>query len=189
MEITALRKRLGLSPYEELSVGAPDKTGWMNVEVIDTLGYDEVRVVGQLKGDAFRPAGASLVTALGPGRDTGMHAARARQEAREGEAQVVCGTLWLGGGACLGLLAWTHWFSPLALLYAAAAVVWMIGWLWLMEAVISPMISHDNRRAEGSSPALDLASDDFNAPTVSCPKCGAAVSSDLCAHCGWVRPL
>jgi hypothetical protein len=83
MDIPALRKRLALTPYDALSFGAPDRTGWFNVEVVDTLSGD-FRVVGQLRGTAFRPMGASQATMyFGPHE----RAARAARTQRQGTDQ------------------------------------------------------------------------------------------------------
>jgi len=69
-DIGTLRRTLALGPYETLTFGAPDTTGWANLEVNDTRTGD-FRVVGQYKAGAFRPAGASEATQLHPTRGSG----------------------------------------------------------------------------------------------------------------------
>jgi hypothetical protein len=134
MDISALRRRLNLSPHEALSFGAPDTTGWMNVEVTETITGD-YKVVGQLRGTAFRPMGASAASmnfAHRRGRDD-------RDGAEEGVTDteslayawltfVVFPPFVVGFGGGLALLAHVHVVRSIVWLVASA--LWLVGFGW-----------------------------------------------------------
>ena len=199
MELTALRKRLSLTPHDALSFGAPDRTGWANVEIVDTLSGD-FRVVGQVRGDAFRPMGASQATMhLGP-----PDRQAARQEAAAADAHfeqwatfVVAPPLVLLAfalvrwhtGAPHPFLLWSVRTGMLhSIAYLAVALTWLVVTFTFVTKQIAPAIVGETP-APRRSPAETMASEDFSMATINCPDCGAPVSDDACHFCGWVRPL
>jgi hypothetical protein len=200
MDIAALRKRLALTPHDALSFGAPDRTGWANVEIVDTLTGD-FRVVGQLRGSAFRPMGASQATMhLGP-RVTDVNPA----VEREAQHEEFFGGL-LAGPTIIGLfLAWCFWQDgPLEHVLvltlrrgtweAIGLVVAILLWDCLVFKVGGWFLADDHAAIMEPlparlSPAEAMPSDDFRMATVNCPHCGSPVSDDGCLYCGWTRDL
>lgn len=200
LDIPALRTRLNLTPYDALSFGAPDRTGWYNVEVVDTLTGD-FHVVGQLRGTAFRPMGASQAT---------MHVGPVDQAAKAAHLDDLAAgqQTWAGILAvpvvCLGTLALGRWHAGptdhyllftlqrgtlQGILALLAAVAWALLIFWYYGAHVEPTRADHAAPPTRQSPAETLPSDDFAMATVNCPHCGSPVSTEQCAYCGWVRVL
>jgi hypothetical protein len=198
VDIVALRKRLSLTPHDALSFGAADRSGWMNVEIVDTLSGD-FRVVGQTKGSAFRPMGASQATMhLGPRdrREENVQAAH-EDEQQEGWAKFIAGpTLVLfvfalvrwHTGSPHPFLLWTLRTGMMhSALYLLAALVWFTLTFTFFTRHVSPNGSGAAASPARLSPAETMASEEFSTATVSCPHCGSPVSDEQCDYCGWVR--
>ncbi|MCA1666300.1 MAG: hypothetical protein LC793_02650, partial [Thermomicrobia bacterium] len=110
MDLILLYKELRLSPDDLISLAAPDRTGWANVELWDGL-TGESELIGQVKGNAFRPTGALVPTLHFGGRASTRAEKHLRAERERLEEQAERGASlakWLVYPICALIMGWLY---------------------------------------------------------------------------------
>jgi len=194
MDVIGLRKALHLTQYHDLTVAHPDRTGWADVSVTDTIS-GAFGTVGQWKNGEFRAA-----LRIDEGLRLSVPNLPITQSTYvEPPGDITDWTLfilmfWDTFGALFVLFAWIagNYQRSIdgALIVIAVTALIIRAHIWCTNddkesdarrkiASTAPIETFEPR--PGPSISVRTLS------TIGCPDCGSPVSGTECEYCGWTR--